>query len=129
MMIYMKETLIFGNGRSLKGYDFKSIDKENYYWVGTTLAFRHWNDIDCHPDMYVNVDKVVCKNPEVVQYVKDRKCAVYILSETIVEVLECEHRNDIMFIEDLMKSGKGFFKYVNNYCSGSSALITLFRLS
>ena len=119
----MKETLIFGNGRSLKGYDFKSIDREKYNWVGTTLAFRHWNEIDSHPDMYVNVDIVVCKNPEVIQYVKDNKCAVYILSESIKDVFDCSDRDNIMFIEDLMKCGKGFFKFVNNYCSGSSAVI------
>lgn len=119
----MKETLIFGNGRSLKGYDFKSIDRENYYWVGTTLAFRHWNDIDSHPDVYVNVDTVVCKNPEVIQYVKDRKCSLYLLSESIKEVLECDHREDIVFLEELMKSQKAFFKFMNNYCSGSSAVI------
>jgi len=123
-MVYMKETLIFGNGRSLKGYDFKSIDREKYFWVGATLAFRHWNSIDSHPDVYVNVDKVVCKNPEVIQYVKDKKCSLYILSNSIKESYECNHRTDIHFIEELMAQGTAFFKFMNNYCSGSSAVIT-----
>jgi len=49
----MKKVLVFGNGRSLKNIDFTTIDRSIYDWIGCTMALRHFNDIDCHPDVYV----------------------------------------------------------------------------
>ena len=60
----MKSCLVFGNGASLKDFDFTKIDREKYDWVGCGMAFRHWNVINTYPDFYVNVDNVVCLNPD-----------------------------------------------------------------
>ena len=51
-----KNCLVFGNGKSIKDFDFRSIDRDKYSWIGCCLAFRHWDTIDCYPDIYVNVD-------------------------------------------------------------------------
>ena len=72
--------LVLGNGKSLARVNFNKISKD---WVGCCLAFRYWNKINIHPTFYVNVDKVVCKNNlEVMEYVKQKKCKKYLLSET-----------------------------------------------
>ncbi len=118
-----KHCLVFGNGRSIKGFDFRSIDKNKYQWIGCCLAFRHWDQIDCYPDIYVNVDKVVCKNPEVIEFVKQKKCKVYLLSKAILEKVDLSHRDDIIYIEEIMMDCLSIFKYARNYCSGSAAVL------
>ncbi len=121
----MKKALVFGNGRSLKDIDFTTIDRSIYDWIGCTMALRHFNDIDCHPDVYVNADRVVCQNPEVIQYVNDNKCKAYLLSETIRDHI-FDNKNiltKVHFIEDCIRQNIGIFKMVKNYCSGSSAVL------
>ena len=118
----MKSVLVLGNGKSLENFDFKKISSE---WVGCCLAFRYWNVIDIHPTIYVNVDRVVCeKNLEVKEYVKQNKCKKYLLSETIKNVWHDYPKDgSIVFIEDLKKDPDSIFKFTNNYCSGSSAVL------
>jgi hypothetical protein len=120
-----KEVCIFGNGASLKGFEFTKIDRSKYDIIGCCMAFRYWNKIDWFPDIYVNVDRVVCKNPEVVQFVKEKKCQFYVLSNAIKEVWK-EYPKDgtIFFIEDLLMYPMSSFKYVRNWCSGSAAVVS-----
>ena len=119
-----KEVCIFGNGASLRDFDFKSIDRNKYDIVGCCLAFRYWNQIDFFPDIYVNVDKVVCKNPEVIEFIKQKKCQYYILSNSIKEVWQDYPKDgSIFFIEELLMYPCSSFKYVRNWCSGSAAVI------
>jgi len=119
----MKSCLVFGNGASLKDFDFTKIDREKYDWVGCGMAFRHWNVINTYPDFYVNVDNVVCLNPDVIQFVKEKKCKQYLLSRAILEKIELDNREDIVFLEDLLQAGVGVFKYIRNWCSGSASVI------
>ena len=116
--------LVLGNGKSLQGFDFRRINTD---WVGCCLAFRYWNKINIHPTMYVNVDRVVCeKNLEVKEYVQQKKCKKYLLSETIKNIWPADEQpkdGSIVFIEDLMKNTNSIFKFANNYCSGSSAVL------
>ena len=114
--------LVLGNGKSLARVNFNKISKD---WVGCCLAFRYWNKINIHPTFYVNVDKVVCKNNlEVMEYVKQKKCKKYLLSETIKEVWKDYPKNNtIFFIEELKRDPDSIFKFSNNYCSGSSAVL------
>ena len=119
-----KEVCIFGNGASLRDFDFQSIDRNKYDIVGCCLAFRYWNQIDWFPDIYVNVDKVVCKNPEVIEFIKQKKCQYYILSNSIKEVWQDYPKDgSIFFLEDLLMYPCSSFKYVRNWCSGSAAVI------
>ena len=56
----MKDSVIvLGNGKSLEGFDFLSIDRDIYDIIGCCLAFRYWDQVDWYPDIYVNVDKIV----------------------------------------------------------------------
>ena len=118
-----KNCLVFGNGKSIKDFDFRSIDRDKYSWIGCCLAFRHWDTIDCYPDIYVNVDKVVCKNEEVIDFIKQKKCQLYLLSKSILEKVDLSHRQDIYYIEELVMDCRSVFKYSRNYCSGSSAVL------
>ncbi len=118
------DCLVLGNGKSLQGFDFRKI---NCDWIGCCLAFRYWNKINIHPTIYVNVDTVVCqKNLEVKEYIKQKKCKKYLLSNTIKNVWsdydEVAQDNSIIFIEDLMKDNNSIFKLVKTWCSGSSAV-------
>ena len=101
--------LVLGNGKSLEGFDFNKIDCP---WVGCCLAFRYWNQINIHPDFYVNVDKVVCeKNLEVLEYIKQNKCKKYLLSETIKKLWhDYPKSGSIIFIEDLLKDTDSVFR-------------------
>ena len=56
----MKDCIVFGNGSSLKNFDFQKINRDKYDIIGCCLAFRFWDKNDFYPDIYVNVDDVVC---------------------------------------------------------------------
>jgi len=119
-----KEVCIFGNGRSLKDFDFKKIDREKYDVIGCCMAFRHWNKIDWFPDIYVNVDTVVCQNPEVIEFIKQKKCKFYVLSVALKEVWKDYPKDGtIFFLEELIQFPMSSFKYIRNWCSGSACVI------
>ena len=119
----MKEVCIFGNGASLKDFDFKKINRKKYDIVGTGMAFRYWEKIDWYPDIYVNVDIVVCKNPEVVKFVKSGKCSFYIVSRSMLEVEKDLNVEKVFFLEDLLRFPQSSFRFVRNWCSGSAAVV------
>ena len=116
------DCLVLGNGKSLEKFDFDSIKSP---WIGCCLAFRYWNKINKFPDYYVNVDRVVCQNNEVIEFIKQEKCEMYLLSNSIVSHPEFENlpKNKIVFIEELMIDPRSIFKYVRNWCSGSASVI------
>ena len=121
----MKDCIVFGNGYSLKNFDFKKINRDKYDTVGCCLAFRYWDKINLYPDIYVNVDDVVCsENLEVKNFVMRKKCKLYLLSDKIKKVWK-NYPNDgtVLFIQDLIKENFHYFKYIREYCSGSSAVI------
>ena len=121
----MKKALILGNGSSLKGFDLKSIDREKYNVIGCCLAFRFWDEIDWYPDLYVNADDVVIKNPEVIEFIKKKKCKRYIVSNKLKEVwFDYPKDGSILFLQDMMCAPTSCFKYVKNWCSGTACLIT-----
>ena len=120
-----KSCLVFGNGKSLENFDFDNI---NTQWIGCCLAFRYWDKINKYPDYYVNVDRVVCHNPEVIQFIKKNKCKMYLLSNSIQNHPEFESlpKDKIIFIEQLMMAASqqgSIFKYVRNWCSGSASVV------
>lgn len=119
------DCLVLGNGKSLQGFNFKMLEKKKIDWVGCCLAFRYWNKVNVHPTIYVNVDRVVCeKNLEVKEYIQQKKCKRYLLSETIKNIWNDYPKDGtIIFIEDLMKNTDSLFKFVKTWCSGSSAVL------
>ena len=118
-----KEVCIFGNGKSLENFDFQKIDRSKYDIIGTGMAFRYWNKIDWFPNIYVNVDTVVCQNPEVIKFVKEEKCQFYILSKSMLQIDQTLNPEKCLFIEDLLQFPASSFKYVRNWCSGTAAVV------
>ena len=119
-----KECCIFGNGKSLEGFEFNTINRDKYDIIGTGMAFRYWDKIDWFPDIYVNVDQVVCRNPEVIEFVKQDKCSYYILSRSMLEVEKELNREKVFFLEDLLMFPQCSFRFARNWCSGTAAVIS-----
>ena len=125
-----KGTVIIGNGASLRDFDFTKLNREKYNVVGCCLAFRHWVEIDWYPDLYINADDVVIQNPEVIDFIKMKKCKQYLVSHKLKDAwTEYPKDGSILFLQDLMMVPQSTFKYVRNWCSGSSCLITAFDIS
>ena len=120
----MKEVCIFGNGKSLEGFDFNKIDREKFDVIGTGMAFRHWQKINWFPNIYVNVDTVVCGNQEVIDFVKEEKCDFYIVSKVMLQKEEKLNRDKVFFLEDLLMFPQCSFRFVRNWCSGTAAVIS-----
>ena len=121
-----KECIVFGNGKSLKGFDFTKINRNKYDIVGTGMAFRYWKRIKWYPDFYVNVDVVVCQNPDVIDFIRQKKCNMYIVSKSITKLApDMIERTDVYFIEDLTNQNNTAFKLIRNWCSGSIAVISV----
>jgi hypothetical protein len=126
----MKKALVLGNGASLKGFDFTKIDRSKYDVIGCCMAFRHWDKIDWYPDLYVNADDVVIQNPEVIDFIKKKKCKQYLVSNKLAEVYSDYPKDGtILFLQDLMCAPNSCFKYVRNWCSGSTCLIAALDIS
>ena len=121
----MKDCIVFGNGGSLKNFDFKKIDRNKHDIIGCCLAFRFWNKINFYPDIYVNVDDIVCsRNLEVRNFVMEKKCKYYLLSDKIKNIWnDIPNDGSIIFIQDLIKENHKYFRYIRGYCSGSSAVL------
>jgi len=121
-----KQCIVFGNGKSLEGYDFTKINRDKYDIVGTGMAFRHWRRIKWYPNIYVNVDVVVCQNPDVIKFIQQNKCDMYILSKSILALApDIKSQGNVLFIEDLKNMHDSAFKLIRNWCSGSIAVISV----
>jgi hypothetical protein len=60
----------------------------------------------------------------VIEFIKQKKCSFYVLSNVIKEVWHDYPKDgSIFFIEDLLMYPMSSFKYVRNWCSGSAAVI------
>ena len=123
------EIFVLGNGRSLKGFDFNYLkDKE---WVGTTLAYRYWNEVNIYPQHYVNVDSVVIKKniDDIMYLIKNKKCANFILCKSVLEY--CDEIKEycgaddspVKFLQDLQKTPLNPFRYLVDWCSGSVSVL------
>lgn len=127
----MKKCLILGNGKTLCHCNFTNIPRENIEVIGLCLAFRHWDKINWYPDIYVCVDSVVLNNNvDLMEWICKDKCKMYLLSNTIADnpkfvkmLNESPVKDKLMFIEELICHPKSIFKYCNNYCSGTAALL------
>ena len=120
---------IVGNGASLKDFDFDYLkDKE---WIGTCLAFRHWEKINMYPQHYVCVDNVVCKKH--IESIKDmiikKKCKTFLLCASIREHWkEIQEYDNVLYIQQLKNADANPFRYLVDYCTGSSAVMMAYVL-
>ena len=70
------------------------------------------------------------ENPEVIDFIKMKKCKQYLVSHKLKDAwTEYPKDGSILFLQDLMMVPQSTFKYVRNWCSGSSCLITAFDIS
>ena len=119
----IKKCFVIGNGRSIKGIDFKKLDGETF---GLTMAYRYWRKIGWYPDYYINVDHVVLNHhhKDIEAFIEQDKCKGYLLSKSILQV--CPNLKDntkVLFLEDLQKQRGNPFKYLISWCSGSVAFL------
>ena len=121
--------LVLGNGRSLKGFDFKSIPK-GIDTIGCGLAFRYWQEINWYPDIYVNVDIVVCEqNKSILEFIKQKKCKLYIISKSITNIWNDYPRDgSIMFFEDIRNAPNLSMSKIRHWGSGNIAVYTALDL-
>lgn len=118
--------LVLGNGKSIENLNLPQLVSRYESWVGCCLAFRKWNILNIHPTYYVCVNKTVCEtNPEVIEYVKMKKCKKYLLSESVKNIWKDYPKDgSVLFIEDLKRPNtESIFKLSNNYCSGTSSVL------
>jgi len=120
----MKSCIVFGNGRSLYEYDFKSIRRNEYDVVGTGLAFRYWETIDWYPDTYVYIDTTVCeRNKSICTFVKKGKCNKYIVSETMKNIWpDYPKDGSVLFFEDLKRDKSSIYHDIVVWGSGNIAV-------
>ena len=124
-----KEIFILGNGKSLKDFDFSFFkDKKT---VGTCLAFRHWEKIDWYPDFYCCVDEYVLKSnlESIKNMIINKKCEAFLLDSSIIQHWEdILQYSNVMFIQQLKMSENNPFRYLVDWCSGTSALLFAYVL-
>jgi hypothetical protein len=121
------EIFVFGNGRSLKDFDFKKLGPD-IITIGCCLAYRHWEEIGWFPTFYVNVDNVVLKHHEkaIRNMIIDKKCKGFLLSRSVVDDWDNFNIKDhetVFFLEDLRCNPFSLFKNLFNFCSGSVAAL------
>jgi len=119
----IKKCFVIGNGKSIKGIDFKKLDGETF---GLTMAYRYWRKIDWYPDYYINVDHVVLNHhhKDIEAFIEEDKCKGYLLSRSILQV--CPNLKDntkVLFLEDLQRQRGNPFQYLISWCSGSVAFL------
>ena len=120
----VRRCTIVGNGRTLKGFDFKQIKEDS---IGLTMAIRHWYKIDWFPDYYVNIDHVVLKHHHklIERMINEDKCKKgYLLSRSILNVLpDLKDNEKVIFLEDFQRQRNNPFRYLLDWCSGSVAVL------
>jgi hypothetical protein len=119
----IKKCFVIGNGRSIKGIDFKKLEGDTF---GITMAYRHWRKIDWYPTYYVNIDDVVLTHhhKDIEAFIEEDKCKGYLLSRVILQVSpKLEHNKKVLFLEDLLRHHGNPFQYLVTWCSGSVAFL------
>jgi uncharacterized Rossmann fold enzyme len=124
-----KHIYVLGNGASLKGFDFSYLnDKE---WIGTCVAFRYWDEIDMYPTHYVCVDNAVCKKhlSTIKNMIINKKCDTFLLCASIIEHWpDIQQHQNVMYIQQLKHAKANPFRYLVDYCSGSTAVMMAYVL-
>ncbi|CAH1786931.1 unnamed protein product [Owenia fusiformis] len=104
-----KKLIVFGNGPSLKGFDFlktKGVDT-----LGMNLAFRYWKEIDWWPTYYASFDTVVniAHIPELTEMIENsdkRGMRLFFTRSNIAkEVPKLKSHPKVKFYENI-KAGK-----------------------
>ena len=124
-----RHIFVVGNGASLKGFDFNYL--EGREWIGTCVAFRYWEEINIYPTHYVCVDNAVCKKhiKSIKNMIINKKCETFLLCASIIqEWAEIQQYDNVMYIQQLKGAVANPFRYLADYCSGSTAVLMAYIL-
>ena len=121
-----KEIFVVGNGKSLKDFDFNYLKDKK--WIGTCLGFRHWDIINIYPTHYVCVDNVVCNHhrKKILEMVKEKKCESFLICGSLFQSdigEELKKYNNVIPFQHFMLAEQNPFRYLIDYCTGSSAVL------
>ena len=126
----IQDIYVLGNGASLKDFNFEFLrDKD---WIGTCLAFRHWEKIDLYPTHYVCVDSVILKNniEDIKKLIIEDKCKTFFLNATIIDDWkEILSYKNVFFIQQFGRCMTNPFRYMVDICSGTSAVLYAYCMS
>jgi len=119
------ELYILGNGASLKEVDLiHYLEKKKT--IGTCVAFRYWKKIGIYPTYYCCVDGAVLKShiESIKEMIQKKKCEVFLLCASIIqEWKDILQYDNVLYIQQLARSEMNPFRYLVDYCSGSSAVL------
>ncbi len=96
---------VLGNGPSLKGFDFASLD--GFDTIGMNAAYRHWDRTGWYPSIYACMDTVVIKShaKQIERLVRERRAngiRLFFLRKDIIELCPgLAKEPNVMFFEDL----------------------------
>tara|TARA_R100000734_G_C3316928_1_gene109683 strand:+ start:744 stop:1544 length:801 start_codon:yes stop_codon:yes gene_type:complete len=119
----VKKCYVIGNGRSIKGIDFKKLEGDTF---GMTMAYRYWRTIGWFPDYYINIDHVVLNHhhKDIQEFINQDKCKGYLLSRSILQTCpDLKDNKKVLFLEDLQRQHGNPFRYLIDWCSGSCAFL------
>ncbi len=117
---------VVGNGKSLSDFDFQFLKDKD--WIGMCLGFRHWEKLGFYPTHYVCVDSVVCNHHrhKILEMVKEKKCKSFLICGSLFQSdigEELKEYNNVVPFQHFMLSNQNPFRYLIDFCSGSSAVL------
>jgi hypothetical protein len=117
---------VVGNGKSLENFDFNFLKDKT--WVGCCLGFRDWERTNIYPDHYVCVDSVVCNHHrhKILEMIKEKKCKTFFICASLFNSdigEELKKYKNIFSIQQFIISKENPFRYLADYCSGTSAVL------
>ncbi|CAH1797177.1 unnamed protein product [Owenia fusiformis] len=126
----LKSIIIFGNGPSLRGFDFNALKKyPRIDTLGMNLAFRYWQKINWWPTYYANFDVVVGRDhkTEIVDLIKNarkHKMKKFFLRDAKLNQMEELKNNRLLdFLEDRRRQkGTHILKNINMISTGAIAV-------
>jgi len=127
-----EDIYVVGNGKSLKDFDFEFLRDKT--WIGMCLAYRHWEKINLYPTHYVCVDNVVCNHHrhKILDMIKTEKCKSFLLCASIYNTdikEELMKYKNVYTIQELVMSPENPFRYLIDFCSGTSSVLYAYILS
>jgi|GEM_PF-1186701 len=113
----MDSVVVIGNGPSLKGFDFKSLDK--VHTIGMNAAYRYWDKIDWYPTHYICMDDKVTQThyASIKRLIDEGRIKRFFLTRFMLDYYpELKHDARIIFLEQVNSK---YEKHAEQYCLNS----------
>ncbi len=125
----MSEFYVCCNGKSLKDFDFNILKGKK--WIGMNLAYRYWVKVDIFPTHYICLDEVVLRSnlEDIKKLVINKKCETFLFPEVIKKLWsDIDKYENIQYFEIFKKLNNNPFRYLVDWCTGSSGVLWAFCL-